>query len=443
MVALSAHLSVDARLQQTVSPQLILQSQILELATDDLRERIEAELHENPALEMLDDIHVLPAPVAPLSGGSGAAEAIERLRAPRRLADDLRLQLAPVPGARRGLCEYLVECLDERGFLNADLTDVAAQLRVPLAEAQQALAALQSLEPAGVGARDIRECLLIQLHRLPPRGVPPHAADFIAAFLGHAGAGTRRTRASAVQVAETMGLSRRQLTTIVEFIGRHLHMWPADCFAAESDGVGDQRAVLPDAAVTWDEGELRVRIVQSWGRNLRVGEAWSRLDREMRQTEHLSGPDTERVAERIRRARTFIDCLNRREVMLKRITDAVVDRQREFFVHGRQALVPLTRKEIARLLRVHECTVSRATAGKFVQLPNMQLVPYDFFFDASVSAKSVLQSFIAREAPHQPLSDAALAARLQAAGYPLARRTVGKYRDQLGIPGMHLRRVAL
>jgi RNA polymerase sigma-54 factor len=437
MVALSAHLSMDARLQQTVSPQVILQSQILELTADDLRERIEAELHENPVLEMADDIHYLPAPAAQFGTAYDAVEAIERLRAPHRLADDLRLQLIQVPDERRAICEYLIECLDERGFVNADLADVAAQLRLPLTDVQEALAALQSLEPAGVGARDIRECLLIQLRRLPARRVPPHAADFITNFLG-------RPRASTpVQVAEAMGLSRQQLTAIVEFVGRNLHMWPADCFAEEGDGVGDSGAVLPDAAITWDEGELRVRVVQSWGRNLRVSEAWSRLDREMQQLEQAPGTQDERVAERIRRARTFIDCLNRREVMVKRITDVVVDCQREFFTHGRQALVPLTRKEIAGMLRVHESTVSRATSGKFVQLPNMQLVPYDFFFDASLSAKSVLQSLIEHEAPQQPLSDAALAERLQAAGYPLARRTVGKYRDQLGIPGMHLRRGAL
>ncbi len=434
---------MDARLQQTVSPQVILQSQILELAADDLRERIEAELHENPALELLDDVHVLPAPAAPLCAPGPAAEAIERLRAPHHLADDLRLQLAPVPPPRRAICEALVECLDERGFLDADLAEVAARLRVPLAEAQQALAVLHGLEPAGVGARDIQECLLIQLRRLPPPRVPPHAEAFITRFLGEARSPNRRTPPSAVQVAASMGLSRRQLTTIVEFVGHNLHMWPADCFDGDDKSDAADRAVLPDAAVTWEGEDLRVRVVQTWGRNLRVSEAWSRLDRQMRRSADASGREAERIAEGIRRARTFIDCLSRREVMLKRITDAVVECQREFFIHGRQALVALTRKEIAARLGVHESTVSRATAGKFVQLPNMQLVPYDFFFDASLSAKSVLQSLIERETPHQPLSDAALAERLQAAGYPLARRTVGKYRDQLGIPGVHLRRVAL
>lgn len=427
---------MSARLQQTVSPQVVLQSIILELTADDLRERIKAELHENPALEMGDDIHYLPAPTAPLSTGGDVAETIEALRAPRRLADDLRLQLAPLEGDTRTICEYLIECLDERGFLNAAPAEIAAQLRVPVVSVERAVASLQALEPAGVGARDIRECLLLQVQRFPARQVPPRTAEFIAAFLARARRGTP------VQVAEAMGLSRPQLAAIVGFVGRHLHMWPADCFGDDVD-VDATGAVLPDACVTWEHGQLRVRVVQTWSRNLRVSEAWSRLDRQMRRTQHLSGAEQERVAEAIRRARTFIDCLGRREAMLKRITDAVVACQHEFFVHGRQALVPLTRKEIASRLQVHESTVSRATAGKFVQLPNTQLVPFDFFFDASLSAKSVLQSLIDREAPHQPLSDAALATRLQAAGYPLARRTVGKYRDQLGIPGVHLRRAAL
>jgi RNA polymerase sigma-54 factor len=126
--------------------------------------------------------------------------------------------------------------------------------------------------------------------------------------------------------------------------------------------------------------------------------------------------------------------------MLKLVTEAIVAGQRDFFDHGRQALVPLTRKEIAGTVGVHESTVSRITAGKFVQLPNRQVVPYDFFFDGSLSAKSVLQSLIEREVPQHPLSDAALAERLEAAGYPLARRTVAKYRDQLGIPPVCQRR---
>ena len=435
-MALSARLYAQPSMQQTVSRQVVLQGQILELTADDLRERVEAELEENPALEMADDVYYLPAPPTSMNFSAEAGEAVEWLRAPHTLADDLRLQLAAVRGELRPICDYLIECLDERGFVDADLDGVARQLRVPEADVRAALDALQRLEPAGVGARDLRECLLLQVARLPRKQVPARTAEFITAFLGRAHLTTPTA------VGEALGLTRRQLLDIVEFIGQKLYMWPSDCFRTDS-GATDSQAALPDAAVSWDGETLVVRVVQTWSGNLRVSEAWTRLERQLRRGEGTTGREAERVAEYIREARSFIDFLARRELMLKRLTEEIVACQLEFFIHGRQALTPLTRKEIAASVGVHESTVSRTTAGKFVQLPNMQLVPYSFFFDGSVSAKSVLRSLIEREKPCQPLSDAMLAERLQAAGYPLARRTVGKYRGQMGIPDAHQRRAAL
>ncbi|MEN6305119.1 MAG: RNA polymerase sigma-54 factor, partial [Armatimonadia bacterium] len=150
----------------------------------------------------------------------------------------------------------------------------------------------------------------------------------------------------------------------------------------------------------------------------------------------------QRLTERIHEARTFIHQLTRRETMLKQVTEAIAAHQYDFFFDGAQALQPLTRKEIATRVGVHESTISRVTAGKHVQLPNEQLVPFDYFFDNSLSAKAILRSLIQREDPSRPLSDSALATRLQSAGYPLARRTVAKYRDALDLPPAHQRKRA-
>lgn len=442
MVALSAQVFAQARLQQTVSPRVILQSQILELSAHDLRERVEAELNENPALERLEDVDFLAAPVGRSAPAGEAFDSLANARAPHTLADDLRLQLCDrlrSPRASdplRPVCDYLIECLDARGYLDADLAEVAAVLRVPLPDVQAAVEVLQSLEPAGVGARDLKECLLLQVSRLPAERVPPHTAEFIAASLSR-----RSSAVGPAQVAALLGLSERELSAVVKFVARDLHLWPADCFLDGYDENREPQTILPDAAICWEGEDLRVRVVQSWSRNLQVSAAWSRLDGQYRRVKSASWAPG-RADECIRRARAFIEYLSRREIMLKRVTEGIVAGQREFFDHGRQALVPLTRKEIAHAVGVHESTVSRITAGKFVQLPNMQLVPYDFFFDGSLSAKSVLRSLIEREPPQRPLSDAALAARLETAGYRLARRTVAKYRDQLGIPAVCQRRGA-
>ena len=448
MVALSTRLYAEARLQQDVSPQLIIQSQILELSADELHERVQDELDDNPVLEMTDDACVLSfPPPAPLAGGA-PADVLERLSSPGTLRDDLRLQLSRVRGARRDLCDYLVECLDERGFLDMEPEEIGAQWGATRAEVQAAIAALQSLEQAGIGARNLRECLLLQVRRLPAEEVPPRAADFITTFLSTAPKG------SPGQTAGMLGLNDDDLAAIMQFVGTRLYMWPADRFRATGGAAGSP-ALLPDAWIVWDGDELRVRVVQSWARSLQVSEAWARLDRQMRGgcthphvgevavQSHATAMQAETVAERIRRARAFIDHLARREAMLRMVTEAVVQEQREFFSSGSQGLVPLTRKQIAAQLQVHESTVSRITSNKYVQLPNGVLVAYDFFFDNSLSAKALLRSVIEREDSRRPLSDAVLAERLQAAGYPLARRTVAKYRDQLDIPPAHCRRQPL
>lgn len=429
MVALATYLSIEPRLQQTVSPQLIAQSEILELTAQDLQERVNSELESNPALELADDVYHLPPPVRCFPECSG--DLMERLCAPDCFADELRLQLAPVTGRRRSLCEYLIECLDERGFLEVDLRETAAELRVTLPEMQAAVATIQALEPAGVGARSLCECLLLQIRRMPADEVPPGAAEFVAAFLS---AGRRRSPA---RTARQLGLGEPDLAQIIEFVRNRLYLWPADCSRNSRPAA---TPVLPDAWIEWHEGELRVRVAQSWSQTLRVSEAWARLDREMRRTSEPCPGSAETVPEYIQRARAFIETLSRRENMLQRVTQALVELQADFFLDGCQALTPLTRKHLALTLGVHESTVSRITSGKHVQLPDGQLVSYDFFFDGSLSAKSVLRSLIEREERRQPLSDAALAERLQAAGYPLARRTVAKYREQLGIPSVRERR---
>ena len=434
MLTLGASLIPEARLQQCVSPRLILQSQIMELSADDLLERIRAELEANPALEIVDEVfHFSPPCVPPTTLES--SEALDRLSTPYTLADDLRLQLAQVRGVRRDIFHYLIDSLDERGYLGADLGEVAAHCRAPRREAEAALAALQSLEPAGIGARSLRECLLLQLRRFPAQVIPPQTETFISTYLN-----TSRKQSPA-QAAAVLQLSDDDLASILDFVSSHLYMWPADRFREQRDGdQASEDLVFPDAWITEAGGRLQVRVAQSWSHSLRVSEAYARLDSQMRRARHVAPEERERVTEQVRNARAFICHLARREAVLKQVTEAVIAAQRGFFLAGAQAMRPLTRKEVAAALRIHESTISRITRDKYVQLPDAQLVPFDFFFDGSLSAKAALRSLVQEEDPAHPLSDAALTERLQALAYPLARRTVAKYRARLGLPPAHKRR---
>lgn len=433
----TTRLVADTTLSQTVSPQLIAQSEILELTAEELWERIQQELRENPALELADG--PLPpfvsggAPLAPLE----SPDLVENLPAPCTLADDLRLQLAHVAPKRRAICEYLLDYLDERGFLDIEPASIARQLGVSCFDVEAAVRTLQSLEPAGIGARCLRECLLLQVERFPASEVPPYTRDFINAYLQ-----TVRRRSPA-EAAAFLSLTDAQLAAILQFIGERLYMWPADRFR---DGLGTAAVapgdtIAPDAAVSAEGGQMRVRVVQSWARSVRVSEAYARLDAAWRRaTDALSPAERLQLADKVRAAHAFIDHLTRREAVLRRVTEAIVRRQEAFFREGPAGLEPLTRKEIAAELKVHESTISRVTRGKYLQLPDQRLVPYDLFFDGSLSAKEELRQLIAAEDPCQPLSDSALADLLQSRGHILARRTVAKYRDALGIPPAHRRR---
>ncbi|MEN6305669.1 MAG: hypothetical protein ABFD96_23295, partial [Armatimonadia bacterium] len=291
MVALSTQLLTQPRLQQSVSPQIIMQSHILELAADDLRERVAAELQDNPALELADDVYFLPAPVAPPALPYDSVEALERLCAPYTLADDLRLQLAHVPEQHRSLCEYLIECLDDRGFLDADLRDVAAHFDTTTGQVEAALTHLQALEPAGIGARNLRECLLLQLDRFNAAQVPPHTRDFISAYVN-----TDR-QGSPSQTAGALGLADNDFAAIIKFIASRLHMWPADKFHDDQHSLNEPaHALFPDARITLDGEQLSVQVSQSWSRALRVSEAYSRLERDL--TARPTGQERQRLTER-------------------------------------------------------------------------------------------------------------------------------------------------
>jgi RNA polymerase sigma-54 factor len=436
MVAPGLYMVAEPALRQTVSPQLIAQSQILELSADELLERVRQELESNPALEVVDE--ALPYPLSrSVPEVTGAvAEATEALIAPYTLADDLRLQLAQVPADRRAMCDYLVDCLDERGFLDFELPAMAERFGVSSFAVEAAVQALQALEPAGIGARNLCECLLLEVRRFARAEVPEGTEGFITMYLS-----TVR-RHSPASAAAALELSDQQLAGILRFIGSRLYMWPADRFQ-ETLGARPAGAqpVVPDAWVTNQDGSLQVRVAQSWSRSLRVSAAYTRLDNEwQRATDAISTEERERLAEKVRSAQVFIHYLTRREAVLKRVTEAIVKRQQEFFSRGASGLQSLTRKDIAGALQVHESTISRITREKYVQLPDDRLVPFDYFFDGSVAAKTELRELIADEDPAHPRSDAELAKLMLALGRALARRTVAKYRDALGIPPANRRR---
>jgi RNA polymerase sigma-54 factor len=153
-----------------------------------------------------------------------------------------------------------------------------------------------------------------------------------------------------------------------------------------------------------------------------------------------SETDRQHVREFVGRARFFIDNVNRRRATLQRIAECLVDRQRDYLLHGVQHLVPLTRAEVGTVIGMHESTVSRATAEKYVMLPTGEVVPFGHFFTASLGVKDQIRKMIEAEESARPLSDQEIADRLAGDGVAIARRTVAKYRDELQVLPARLRR---
>lgn len=445
------------------SPSLIAFTEILQLSALELQQMILAEVAENPALE-LTEVEVCPACGDPLladgtcyrcrrgedlvrSTAQSLLEVEEEdrdllTRVPDQptLPEHLLLELATMlDAADLPIAEVLLGELDERGFLDIPPDLVAASLGVPLARVEAVLAALQAVGPLGIGARSVEECLRLQLDRWAELGVEhPLARELVDHHLAALGHGRY------AQLAHTLGVSYEEVLAARDFIRTHLRPYP---IAERSDlppwdhqtGPG---MIAPDVVVRLVDDGILVEVVESRRYGLTLNplyrELAARIEAEVPAgAAALSTQDRRHIQDQVGRARQFLTHLRERRATMRRVAGYVMARQEAFLRQGPRHLEPLTRAEVAAALELHESTVSRATAGKHVLLPNRQLVPFATFFKAALSVQDVLRELIEHET--HPLTDTELAAALEARGYKVARRTVAKYRDQMGVLPSSLR----
>lgn len=425
MVALELRPAVTVGAQVTVSPQVVARAALLELPQDGLEERIREELEGNPALELVDTPGAMRIGAA-RGESEPLGDLLEHYAAPVSLGDDLLWQARAVcRGRRLAQVEYLIESLDPRGFLTSALPAIAGELRARESDVLAALEVLQSLDPAGIGARDLPECLRLQVLRMGVDQAPPGLLGFID--------GEFREVVQSGDPRALHSLAGRGTGVYMRFISECLYPYPADLFRPPH--VSQETAVparLPDAALERDGGCLRVTVPMSTRIALQVNSAYDRLARTVH--ESMSESDAEQVRRMVQGARSFITNLAHRHQVIAQVTAALIDEQREFLIYGPQALKPLTKKELAQRLNMHESTICRATRGKCVMLPDGEVLPFDVFFEDALPAKAALARLVRQEPPDAPYTDADLAHELTAQGHAVARRTVGKYRDALGIP---------
>ena len=457
-------------MQAKVTPKQIAANYILQMSSVELQEAIAQELDENPALEMqeLPTCPICGSPVAgnyctecmPRKGetdgdesrlstddlpGDGATrlreeddefDPIARAEADFTLEDHLTWNLhALLPSRLHPVAEHVIGALDSNGFLTQTDVEIAAATDVTVDDVEEVLAAMKGLDPIGIGSRSITESLLAQVEYLREQSeieVPQHAEIVIGEHL--ADLGERRFR----EVAAAVGASQREVVGVWEFVKGNLNPYPTAAFIAAVSGEAARGIIRPDVLIRAIDGTLGVEVVESRRFSLNVAPIYSSLSSKLRSNE-TTEEEKQHVRQYVGRAKFFIDNINRRRATIQRIAECLVERQRDYLMHGVQHLVPLTRAEVGEVIGMHESTVSRATAEKYVMLPTGEVVPFSHFFTASLGIKDQIKRMIEAEDPRHPYSDQEIANALAEEGIALARRTVAKYRDELQILPARLR----
>lgn len=443
-------LKLEMQQKLVMTPQLRQAIAILQLSSMELSEMVEQELLENPVLEMEEkqpvevseeeatDNHIKEyfdwsdyfndgidagystssceekAPfTAFVSAGSTLHEHLE-----------FQLHLTVLNDSFRDVGGYLIGCIDDNGYLCGSVDEAAEKLGVGAGTVAEVLKVIQTFDPPGVGARNLRECLAIQVEQKGPGDSLVIA--IIDKYLDEVAAGHYKN------IAEHLGCTPHEIQQAVDFI-RTLDPKPGRAF----DGGEQPCYIIPDVTIERVNGNYVIIINDSNIPNLTINPYYRRIARE------ADGEAKKFVEGRLNAAVWLIKSIEQRRRTLYNVVETIVDIQRDFFDHGPKYLKPLTMKKVADRLEIHESTVSRAIANKYADTPH-GLFSLRAFFSAglqgsdgvSLSAATVkrdIKEMVAQEDPGQPLSDQAIAEILIGRGVTVSRRTVAKYREELGI----------
>ena len=363
-----------------------------------------------------------------LESATGEASLAEHLAEQARTAsDDAAVQEA---------LRLLIDALDERGFLEEDLSSLALRSGQPYEAVVTAHTLLMGFDPPGIGARDLRECFLAQLWQ---RGRGLSTAARLVTDCWEPMMGRRLEECARLLDLEMDGV-REGLAELAK-----LETVPARRFARD-----DNRVVTPDATVEPDEdGKWKVVMDDRHVPKLRLVPAY----KDMLAGNALGDKERTYILERMRQGKFLIGAIEERQRTIERLAHIIVERQGDFFEHGPARLKPLTMTDVAKEMGVHETTVGRAAANKWMLTPH-GLKEFRWFFTSGVATsdggtvaqegvQEMIADILARENPAAPLADEAITAELRKRGVQIARRTVAKYREALGQPSAHMRRQRL
>lgn len=419
MQSLGLELSMRQELRLTAEMRLSLR--VLALSSADLADELERFAEEEPWFRYE---RPRPAIATRAEDVDPLARVASREPLEERLKQELRLMGLPAPVLRVAL--YLADDLDERGYLAEPIDAIAQRLGASPAQVREALAALQSCDPPGIGAEDLTSCLLLQL-----RDEREPLKSLMASIIRHHLSDVAEGRLD--EIASSLSVSLAQVEEAVRRIRR---LTPAPAIASADDPVAP---LMPDVVVRKVEGEWTVEVTEWAAPRLELRAEYRRLMQ--------SGEEARRfVSARLKRAAWLTRAIERRRMTLQMVAEALVRRQQSYLERGAVAIRPLRLADIAEEIGVHESTVSRAVKDKILGSPQ-GLIPMERLFSVEVApgwsqeaAKARLAEIVRAEDKVRPLSDQAIANVLASEGCRLSRRAVAKYREALGIPNSFQRR---
>ncbi|MDR1192841.1 MAG: RNA polymerase factor sigma-54 [Peptococcaceae bacterium] len=456
-------MEIGLHLEQTqkliITPELRQAIEILQLSTTDLLEFSSQALAENPLLETSEpedtagketskridwelfvsksrdysEIRGLPREMR--EDGPHESMLTNRVTLEEHLLSQWRfMSLRP---AIRRIGEYFIGNLNSSGYLAITPEQAAADLGCERALALEALRQLQSLEPVGVCAQDLRQCLLLQVeHLILEQTDKELLRQIIIHHLEDIG------RGGLVRIAKAMALTPAAVQTLVDRI-RRLNPKPGVGFAGTEETV----YIVPDVVVERQGEDFRVVLSENFLPRITINETYTKVLMGQSQEDRAAKAYVET---KLNQAAWLMRCLEQRRSTIHKVTEALIKYQRDFFLRGVSGLRPLTMRQIADDVGVHESTISRAAANKYIQTPH-GVYEFKFFFmpglesadKGSVSTESIretIREMIRGENPAKPYTDQQIADMLGNQGTRIARRTVAKYREELNIRSTALRR---
>lgn len=327
--------------------------------------------------------------------------------------------------------ENIIQNIDENGYLNSSTEEIASHMKCNIEEVEIILDIIQTFEPLGVGARSLKECLILQVK--DRKDLPPYVLRIIEDYLEDLGYNRIQ------KISKELNIDLQKVQEVCDYI-RRLEPKPGRAFSNNEE----IKYIVPDAEIQLVEGKFVVVLNDVAGPRLNINNYYKGLMK--------TGTDKNTVEflnEKFNSAMWIIRSIEQRRATIKKVIESILKFQIDFFLKGERALKPLTLKDIADDIEMHELTISRATNGKYVQTPR-GLFELKYFFTSglessdgdisSTSIKSTLKEIIDGEDTKKPYSDQKLAELLKAQGINISRRTVAKYRDELEIPSSTIRR---